>query len=232
MASVARSDVHRQNRDPRQRADLNTAEALLRALAAAWTRGEHKTAAAVQNLPTESSESNIEAKYRALLEQVPAVMFMAFVDGSAAEIWVSPDIESALGYAPEDWQNPARWYDRIHPDDKQRLRVEMTQMIASGKPLRSSYRVIAQSGRVMWFRCDAQIVRRPDGHPRFVHGVAFDISDQTETERALQRERNFVSGILETVGALITVLDHEGRIVRFNRACESTTGYKFEEVRG
>ena len=224
----------RQNREenPRQRADLNTSEAVLRALAAAWTSGEHKTAEAVQNLPTESSESNIEAKYRALLEQVPAVMFMAFVDGRAAETCVSPDIESALGYAPEDWQNPARWYDRIHPDDKHRLRVETTQMIASGKPLRSSYRVIAQSGRVMWFRCDAQIVRRPDGHPRFVHGVAFDISDLKETERALQRERNFVSGILETVGALITVLDHEGRIVRFNRACESTTGYKFEEVRG
>ena len=39
-----------------------------------------------------------------------------------------------------------------------------------------------------------------------------------------------VSAILDTVGALVTVLDSEGRIVRFNRACELTTGYALEEV--
>src|SRR5262249_20226530 len=84
----------------------------------------------------------------------------------------------------------------------------------------------------VWFHCDARMVRRPNGQPWFIHGVAFDISDLKETERALQRERNFVAGILETVGALVTVLDQEGRIVRFNRACEITTGYTLNEVRG
>jgi two-component system CheB/CheR fusion protein len=38
------------------------------------------------------------------------------------------------------------------------------------------------------------------------------------------------SAILDTVGALVVVLDPEGRIVRFNRACERTTGYEFAEV--
>jgi PAS domain S-box-containing protein len=52
------------------------------------------------------------------------------------------------------------------------------------------------------------------------------------TEKALQQERNFASAILETVGALVTVLDPDGRIVQFNRACELTTGYALEEVRG
>jgi PAS domain S-box-containing protein len=51
-------------------------------------------------------------------------------------------------------------------------------------------------------------------------------------EEALQRERTFVSAVLETVGALVTVLDREGRIVSFNRTCEQTTGYSFEEVKG
>jgi len=40
------------------------------------------------------------------------------------------------------------------------------------------------------------------------------------------------SVILDVVDALIVVLDHEGRIVRFNRACEETTGYSFKEVAG
>ncbi|WP_190274171.1 PAS domain S-box protein [Geitlerinema sp. PCC 7407] len=48
----------------------------------------------------------------------------------------------------------------------------------------------------------------------------------------LQAERNFVSAVLETAGALVVVLDQDGRIIRFNRACEQTTGYRFSEVQG
>ncbi len=54
----------------------------------------------------------------------------------------------------------------------------------------------------------------------------------TESEKALKRERDFVSAVLDTVGALVIVLDREGRIVRFNRACEAMTGFSFEELRG
>ena len=51
-------------------------------------------------------------------------------------------------------------------------------------------------------------------------------------ERALTAERNFVSAVLDTMPALVLVLDHAGRIVRFNRACEESTGYTFAELAG
>ncbi|HWO02525.1 MAG TPA: PAS domain S-box protein [Blastocatellia bacterium] len=43
---------------------------------------------------------------------------------------------------------------------------------------------------------------------------------------------NLLSAILDSTAALILVLDREGRIVRFNRACEEATGYSFVEVSG
>jgi len=52
-----------------------------------------------------------------------------------------------------------------------------------------------------------------------------------ERTQELLDERNFASTILNTVNALVLVLDRQGRIVRFNRACEELTGYTFEEVR-
>jgi PAS domain S-box-containing protein len=76
------------------------------------------------------------------------------------------------------------------------------------------------------------MMRHGNGQPWFIHGVAFDISDLKHSEEALQDERNVVSAILDTVGALVVVLDQEGRIIRFNRASEITTGYSLEEVRG
>ena len=51
-------------------------------------------------------------------------------------------------------------------------------------------------------------------------------------ESALTVERNFVSTVLDTVDALVAVFDTAGRIVRFNRACESASGYDFPTMVG
>src|ERR1700736_3262685 len=51
-------------------------------------------------------------------------------------------------------------------------------------------------------------------------------------EVALRTERDFISAIFETISALVVVLDREGRIVQFNRACQETTGYSLDEVKG
>ncbi|HMG87514.1 MAG TPA: PAS domain S-box protein [Terracidiphilus sp.] len=212
---------------------LGEAEALLLELASVFAATKNSSSSSGVPSPSEDGASNLEAKYRALLEQIPAVVFMAYLDRGVSEAYVSPEIEASLGYSREEWlEDPVRWYDRIHPDDKQRWSIEAAGMFLSGKPLRSSYRVMARNSSVVWFHCDARMVRHPDGSPWFIHGVAFDISDLKDTERALQQERNVVSAILDTVGALVTVLDPEGRIVRFNRACELTTGFALEEVRG
>jgi diguanylate cyclase (GGDEF)-like protein/PAS domain S-box-containing protein len=53
-----------------------------------------------------------------------------------------------------------------------------------------------------------------------------------QVREALRAERDFAEAVMDTVAALIVVLDREGRIVQFNRACESLTGYDFSEVEG
>lgn len=176
---------------------------------------------------------NLEAKYRALVEQLPAVVFMAYLDRGIGEAYVSPQIEATLGFSQSEWlEDPVLWYQQIHPDDKNRWSLEASEMFLSGKPLRSAYRVMGRSGSVIWFHCEAKMIRRPDGTPWFIHGIAFDITDLKNTERELEEERNVVSAILDTVGALVVMLDRDGGIVRFNRACEQMTGQSFEQARG
>ncbi len=51
-------------------------------------------------------------------------------------------------------------------------------------------------------------------------------------EAALKREHQFLSAIVETTGALVVVLDKNGIITRFNRACERSTGYSAREMVG
>ncbi len=182
---------------------------------------------------TEAQLPSLEAKYRALVEQLPAVVFMAYLDRGVGEAYVSPQIEATLGFSQSEWlEDPVMWFHQIHPDDRDRWSLEASEMFLSGKPLKSAYRVLGRYGQVVWFRCEAKMIRRPDGSPWFIHGIAFDITDLKRTEEELQEERNVVTAILDTVGALVVVLDREGRIVRLNRACEQITGRTFDEVQG
>jgi PAS domain S-box-containing protein len=218
------------------------AESVLRALAGLSVRDSAALSGAFidggldqeqSSSPTGDGIPILEAQYRTLLEQMSAIVFMAYLDRGIGEAYVSPQIEASLGFSQQEWlEDPVRWYLQIHEDDKQRWSIEAAEMFLLGKPLRSVYRVRARDGRVVWFHCQARTVRRDDGRPWFIQGVAFDVTDLKQTEAALQEERNVISTILDTVGALVVVLDPEGRVARFNRACELTTGYEFERVRG
>lgn len=86
---------------------------------------------------------------------------------------------------------------------------------------------------------DGRIFERYDAPVVSADGVYYgravyfrDVTARRRTERDLQHERDFSSAVLDTARALFIVLDAEGRIVRFNRACQEMTGYSFEELRG
>src|SRR6516162_9577082 len=56
-----------------------------------------------QNDAPDSRLYKAEARYRTLVEQIPAVTFIASLDGSNEELYVSPQIEALLGWTAEDW---------------------------------------------------------------------------------------------------------------------------------
>ena len=192
QASLAREATQPEFED-KEASNLSDAERALEELAAVFLQQQ----CSVSNSSFESTETrnsknpevpllNMEAKYRALVEQIPAVVFMAYLDKGIGEAYVSPQIEAALGFSQSEWlEDPVRWYQQIHPDDKMRWSFEAAEMFLSGKPLRSSYRVIARDGKTLWFQCEAKMIRQEDGRPWFIHGVGFDITERKSLEEAI-----------------------------------------------
>jgi PAS domain S-box-containing protein len=147
--------------------------------------------------------------YRVLVEQIPALVFIAYLDRGISEAYVSPQIESALGFSQAEWlEDPIRWYEHIHPDDKLRWSEDAARLFVTGEPLKSAYRVIARDRRVVWFQCEARMVRKDDGRPWFLHGVGFDISGLKQTEEALQER---TSALQNLSSHLLRVQDEERR---------------------
>jgi PAS domain S-box-containing protein len=168
-----------------------------------------------------------------LVEQIPAVVFMAYLDHGIGEAYVSPQIEAILGFTQEEWLNdPVRWYRQIHPEDKGRWSIEAAEVLLTGKPLRSVYRVLARDGQVIWFHCEAQMVRDDDGRPWFIHGVAFDVTDLKRAEEALRESEQMLRGMFESAPDTVVVVDHHGRIVRVNAQVQSMFGYSQQELVG
>ncbi|HET9183580.1 MAG TPA: PAS domain S-box protein [Candidatus Angelobacter sp.] len=211
----------------------------------------------VSKAPLDETEGvpSVQERYRVLVEQIPAVVFMAYIDGGVSEAYVSPQIEHVLGFTREEWlDDPVRWYHQIHPDDRKRWSLEAADMFLTGRPLKSVYRVLAHDGRVVWFQCEARLVRRKDGQPWFIHGVGVDVSELKETEQRLQsamaeRERlqelelerqiarteqteSRLAAIVESSEDAIIGKTLEGEITTWNAAATRLFGYASQEIIG
>ena len=204
--------------------DLASIEATLQALAEVSGPSDPSSPAPSAAQTKDAGLLSEEFKYRSLVDRLPAVVFMASLDGGVGDAYVSPQVEASLGYTQGEWlEDPIRWYQHIHPDDKERWSTEAAEMFALGTPLNSVYRVIARDGRVVWFQCKASLFRGEDGRPYAIHGVGFDITNLKESEQALS-EKNKQLELLKDIATTANQASSIVEAMQFavERVCEFT----------
>ena len=180
--------------------------------------GSELTIFVLQDVSEERAQAQVskraEARYRTLVEQIPAVTFMASLEDGDNEIYIGPQIEALLGYTQKEWlDDPVLWFHRMHPDDQERWNAEFARGCAVGGPFRADCRFFAKSGRTVWVHGEARVVRDADGHPLFIQGVAFDITDIKEAEARLREAQEALvrTEKLAAIGRLAASIGHELR---------------------
>ncbi len=153
-----------------------------------------------------------EARYRTLVEQIPAVTYTAALDDASTTIYVSPQIESILGFSQMDYKDdPDIWRKRLHPDDLERVLSELKQSRIGNQPFRSEYRMMARDGRVVWLRDEALLVLDDAGTPLFLQGVMFDISETKKAEEDLHRAKEKAEFAMRAKSQFLANMSHEIR---------------------
>jgi diguanylate cyclase (GGDEF)-like protein/PAS domain S-box-containing protein len=174
-----------------------------------------------------------EARWRTLVEQIPAITYIADFDVRGTLRWVSPQIEQLLGYAPENFvRDQDLWYRLVHPDDFKRLRIEEERTFNAAEDFDIEYRMIARDGRVVWVREQDRIVRDAAGRPLLTQGVLLDVTSQRMTEDALREERDRARRFLDVAGTIVVLVDAQERIALVNRAGCELLGYAEGELLG
>jgi len=134
----------------------------------------------------EAALRSAETRYRSLVEQIPAIIYLADATRSAL-LYTSPQRETMLGYTPAEWTAEPRFWEKvIHPDDLERVRAADADAIATGGRGLVEYRYIAKDGRIIWVRDEAWLIRDGDGAPLYWQGVVVDITERKHAEESLR----------------------------------------------
>jgi PAS domain S-box-containing protein len=146
-----------------------------------------------------------------------------------------------LGFTPEELTSEP-FINFVHPEDRVATIAELANLIAGKTTISFENRYRTKDGDYRWLLWTAKpyvtekliysAARDITERKNHELGIIQNISDRQQAEIQLQRERDFSEAVINTVGALIAVLDREGAIVSFNRTCEQITGYCFAEVKG
>ena len=128
-----------------------------------------------------------EARYRTLVEQVPAITYTASLDKAQGTLYISPQIETLLGFSPTEWiDNPELWTKQLHPDERDLVFETLEYAQAHNKPIEIEYRLFTRDRRELWFRDEAVIVQADDDSNPIIQGILFDITERKQAEKELE----------------------------------------------
>ena len=180
-----------------------------------------------------AKRAEADSRYQTLVERVPAAVYIDVSDASITDggrlAYMSPQIESILGYPPSAFvDDPELWPRLIHADDREVTLAAYAQHWATEQPIRLDYRMIAADGSVVWVHDEAYAMTDESGTRRVSQGLLVDTTEQKRLEAQLLHDA--LHDPLTGLANRVLFREHLDRALARSRRRRSRVGVLFLDV--
>ena len=188
-----------------------------------WNRALHRQVRA----RTKAVERT-ERRYRDLVDNASDIIYRT--DPFGRFTFVNPVATRILGFGERELLS-MKYFELMRPDWVPQAMSFYEKAAKTRESTYLEFPVRKKDGEEIWVGQHVRPIITGDRIEGF-QGMARDITDRVNAQSELRAERDFMSAILDTAPSLIMVLDAQGHIVRFNRACEELSGVTMSEIAG
>lgn len=175
--------------------------------------GEHLVIAAVRDVTEQRAlqEASLEneTRLRQLAESSDIVFALLQLD-PPEHLYLSPNFERILGFAPQPEFAATGGLEVVHPEDREKMRHDFYLPSRAGRAVSTECRLIG-SGTSRWFRMEASPVPEPDGPPRRTLITTIDITDRVAAAEALRAAEAAARAANDAKNQFLSRMSHELR---------------------
>jgi PAS domain S-box-containing protein len=131
-------------------------------------------------------------QFRRLLETSNVVPWEGDLDGRIR--YVGPQAEVLLGYSMDEWLRPGFWNERIHPEDREWVKIVRDEAIENLGRFESEYRMLKATGEIVWVRDIVSLIEAANGE-LILGGFLHDITHRRAAEESLRESQDFIEQI-------------------------------------
>jgi len=174
-----------------------------------------------------------EERYRTFVQDFPGIAFRGTIDFKP--IFFHGAVEKMTGYTEKQFlDGKVKWEQLIHPEDREIITNANSRLVENREFSTSDeYRIRHRDGSIRWVRGYIRNLNDASGHPAFVQGVLYDITERKQAEKARRESDERFRTFFRTSPDVLTISRLEdGRIFDVNEKFEEISGYSREEAIG
>jgi len=169
-----------------------------------------------------------EGKFNHLAENISDVLWITSPDLNQVH-YVSPAYERIWGRTAKDlYAHPHDWFDNILLEDRKHVFDAFAPLLKDAPDVSVEYRVLRPDGTVRWIHDRGFQVRDGRGALVRLSGIASDITDRKQAEKASLR----LGAIVEYSDDAIIGKNLDSIITSWNKGAEKIFGYTADEMVG